>query len=481
MMRFLPLNDASTRQIFLLLSLCYNFSMQIIFISPNADDHRTVKKVLKSHFPHFELASFKNAPPALEATEKLGDNLACFIADTAMPEEDFASVLRFFFKKTKLCPFIFIGSEEEIRKKVPPSFFSASDKNGLLARPLFSQDVKMSIQYALGWSEEQMLEHASTEVNADEYVPMKTTNFYRFDSMPCDCLAKYKEGKYLKIISKDEPYSQGIIFEQIKNGVKYLYIKKDEQIQFLQQSIKKLSTILSRHDLPVNPIIFYQIQAAGIIHEHLRTLGISEDLIGFTKIVIKSFHQNFKRFDGLISLLTAFPLKEKDMAEKSVLCAYFGEALMAKLEWNSDLAREKLGLSSLIHDATLSDEVLASLEGKEDPALKKLTPELQEEYRLHPLKAAEIAKYYTSFPEIEFIVAQHHEHPKGLGFPSRVTAYQMNAISCVFVLCNNAVIKLANKGLSKKSITSIVSEFKTIYTEGNFKGPMKILADLLEN
>ena len=57
----------------------------------------------------------------------------------------------------------------------------------------------------------------------------------------------------------------------------------------------------------------------------------------------------------------------------------------------------------------LDNEDLALIQSLEDPQLKMFTEVEQENYRTHPLKAAEIAAHFTGYPEADFVVAQHHE------------------------------------------------------------------------
>ena len=120
----------------------------------------------------------------------------------------------------------------------------------------------------------------------------------------------------------------------------------------------------------------------------------------------------------------------------------------------------------------LEDDELYKIHSLEDPNIEMFTEEQQQSYREHPTKAAEIAANFTGYPEADFIIAQHHEKPKGEGFPNGLTTNKLSAHSCIFILANNFVIRYADKQSTKGATLEIFRDMKAIYNQGNFKDPL---------
>ena len=87
--------------------------------------------------------------------------------------------------------------------------------------------------------------------------------------------------------------------------------------------------------------------------------------------------------------------------------------------WESDTTFHKLTLAAFFHDITISKPELAEFETMEQAnKIGSRTDFL--EVKGHPMAAAEVLRKFREIPpDVDVIVAQHHERPNGKGLVSR--------------------------------------------------------------
>ena len=112
------------------------------------------------------------------------------------------------------------------------------------------------------------------------------------------------------------------------------------------------------------------------------------------------------------------PLNRQKSPRKAILTLYICEMLVRGLGWNSELGRKQLGLASIIHDCFLKSEQAINISSLNSLAYKQASLDsVQEEFKNHPIRSAELTDQFSGFSNVEFIILEHHEHPSGKGFP----------------------------------------------------------------
>src|SRR5690606_13317965 len=151
----------------------------------------------------------------------------------------------------------------------------------------------------------------------DNFVPVKIRNFYRFESLPYDAFLELSETKFVKIINRGDLYTEADIQKYIMRGVKFIYLEKDEHLTYLITMSNNLIGAL-QHKHPFAEMLSYQIKAASVIHEHIRTIGITTYIVDLTNIVIQRSILHFKEIDNLRDFLSMFPFVLRDSAERAL-------------------------------------------------------------------------------------------------------------------------------------------------------------------
>ncbi len=309
-------------------------------------------------------------------------------------------------------------------------------------------------------------------IEKKERVPIRIRNFSRLNEVPYDIYLDLSEGKYIKIINKNETFTSDTISKFAKKKVRYFYLEKNEHLEFLENTVDRLIENFKKSEFSLPNSIDAQVDAVQAIHEYVRAIGVNEKIIELTKRVIKTTVTSYSSISKLKALIIEFPLLYNDVAEQAVLVSYISEGLLLHMGYKSKQARLKLGLAAILHDCMLSNDDLAGITSFADTSLSTFGQAEREEFRSHPLRGAEIASEYKLVSEADFIIAQHHELPDGNGFPYQLPPHKIPSHSCIFIVVNNFVSDLCQRGISEYEIASILDEYKNIYDVGNFREPL---------
>lgn len=447
--------------------------MKVLLICDSQIHWESLDKLFKLFFPKLSLVcsiTFKDALVHFSETP-------LFVMIDAELQSD--SYHDLFIKITQLtnkkCPIIVTNIDQSFQ--MPSDFFAVHKGNNSIQRPLNPNEFRDVIGNTLKVIHEIMLQTSAVEIKREDCLPIKIRNFYRFKQIPYDVYLELSAIKFVRIINRNEEFSTALIQKFIKKKVKFFYLEKEEHLKFLERLIQSLMRIFKTPHLSAENVFLAQSSACSVIHEHVRTIGITNKVIILSKQVIEATIRIYSEINDLKELLKFFPFEGKDMAEQSVLTGYVSSALLNKMGWNSDMSHRKLGLAALLHDGLLSNDDLLKITSIDDPNLSMFTEDEREEYRTHPTRAAEVALDFQGFSDTDFIIAQHHELPSGKGFPQGLNSTQLTSLACIFILANNFVGELSQRGINKQSVSKILKDFVGRYNEGNFKQPLKALTE----
>src|SRR5690606_35399917 len=161
----------------------------------------------------------------------------------------------------------------------------------------------------------------------------------------------------------------------------------------------------------------------------------------------------------------------KYISSHSTMLAYVSCAISAKMDWSSDTTYQKLSMAALLHDITLENDELASIQTLQElkDQADRFTEEEVRAYRFHPMSAAELCHKLPAVPsDVDVIIGQHHERPDGSGFPRKLGHSYIAPLSCIFIVAHEIVRTAFQKG-SKFDIEEVIAKNEELYSVGNFK------------
>lgn len=453
--------------------------MKALFICDNKEDWGLLSNLFKAHFTKVDLVCALGGGSAMEYLSYEGP-FGIILMDVSLrsdsPTELAQKILDFSGER----PIIFLGDKMMINDRVKSSLLE-NEINDFIIKPYDVESFKQVVKSGLEWAEAEEFEQSVEEFESTELLPMKLRNFYLFNKLPYDVYLELTQTKFIRVISAGKPYTQSTLQYYSKRNIRYLYLKKNEYLSFLEDSIELLKLEFSKSGRPLGQVLRTQIKAALIIHQYLRTVGVSDSVVELVHAVIEKTEEAFVYAGGIKTVLSSFPRLKQDFAEHSILTMYFCETICEGLGWGSGITRKKLGLASLLQDFALSNEELLKIHNLTDPQLEVFNENDKEEFENHPKKAAEMANYFSRFPDTDFIILQHHELPNGEGFPHRLNANKLTVLSCVFALSSQFVARLvSNQKKDGNALAEIYYQFKATHSTGNFKGPLVTLEKMLK-
>jgi HD-GYP domain-containing protein (c-di-GMP phosphodiesterase class II) len=243
-------------------------------------------------------------------------------------------------------------------------------------------------------------------------------------------------------------FQQGDVFDRgdlekytEKKGVQYLYIQKADCALFAQKYREDLEKLLKQ------PLINTEqaVQSAESVHEAVqalaRTVGFTQEVQDLVKTQVKVAMKaiaNSPKLGDLFQRLKS--LEGKYISSHSHLTAYIACAIASQLKWGSDQTFIKLNLACFLHDITLINHELAaeiSLKTVETKSAKYSPNEIKS-YRNHAREAAGLVSRFSEVPpDVDTIVAQHHELPDGTGFPLGLNHSRIAPLTAIFIVAHD--------------------------------------------
>ena len=449
--------------------------MKALFIGNTPEDNKNIIRLMGNHFPKVQMVICNETSGLMDFMTNDGPFSFVVISidnKNISVEEIYNNVT----DTLGVRPFVFIGSVNSVKSQLTNEMVLNQQTNALIELPLILEEFKKAVNLAVDWVKKEEFEESILEFSRDDLHPMRLRNFYMFESVPYDVYIELTATKFGKVISKDKFYSHQVIQNYSRKNVKYLYLRKDEHLKFLDTSIKNLLKIYIAKFTDRKKYIVLHLKSAFFMHQFIQALSVSDEVNKLAHFFIESVSTLVKSTENFIELLDSVcESTNVTFAEQSVSTAYVCEKILLNMGWTADMTRGKLILASLLQDISLNNDDLIKIRSLNDPNFKMFSEEEQEGFKCHPQKAANIATYFNGFSDVDFILLEQHEHPPGDGFPKGLNSSGLTTISCIFILASNFVSRMAQTQKSPTQHRDILVSMKRVYNTGNFKDPLKAL------
>ena len=378
-------------------------------------------------------------------------------------------------------PFVFIGTINSVKAQLTNDMVHNQQTNALVELPIILDEFKKAVTLAIDWVKKEEFEESILEFSRDDLHPMRLRNFYLFEQVPYDVYIELTSTKFGKVISKDKFYSHQVIQNYSRKNIKYLYLRKDEHLKFLDTSIKNLLKIYEAKLSDRKKYMMLHLKSAFFMHQFIRAASVSDEVNKLAHHFIESVSNLVRSYENISELLDSISESGNiTFAEQSVATAYVCERILLNMGWTADMTRGKLILAALLQDVSLGNDDLIKIRSINDPNLKMFSEEEQDDFKNHPQKAAHLSTFFNGFSDVDFILMEQHEHPTGDGFPKGLNSSGLTTISCIFILASNFVSRMALTPKSPTQHKDILTSMKRVYNTGNFKDPLKALEKALK-
>ncbi len=196
-----------------------------------------------------------------------------------------------------------------------------------------------------------------------------------------------------------------------------------------------------------------------------KSVELSLKVVG-SKPRLSSIIANLKKYEG------------QYLASHAIMLAEISCATACRVGWNSATTYFKLTLAAYLHDIVVRNNDIAKCRSLEEAKQLVHVPEDDRfNYRLHPTRAAEFSRRFHEIPpDVDTIIAQHHEKPDGTGFPRGLFQSQLAPLSCVFIVAEELLHFYLREG-AEGSMTKFAEEHSEEFKSGVFRKIMRALVD----
>lgn len=441
--------------------------MKILLAEDNDEIRDLYSLHLENIFDSVEVIEAISGNQAISILEQ-NNNFDIIISDFRM-ENGSGADLYFFVKEKQIdLPFLLFSSDELSSIIELPNFIEDRDKNYYLNKPCrskeFSDLIKTIAQKYV----------ANIDVSDSDYKKVRLLYFLRYNTSLCDIYIKINGKKFVKIISKKDSYTRLVIYKFVQKKQKFLYIKASDYKMF-SSSLYKTPFLIEDKSLSNEYIVDTSTATMEIIHDLVSTLGINERVIKLVDATFNQIEKNLKEDKDLYKLLNKFRGRKGYLYDHSYMCAYVCEVLCKEMNWTSIETKTKLFYASILHDVSLTDDIVESNQ-QDANTLNEDSKHKLDQYHAHPMYVAEIVRNSKMVPaNIDTIIAQHHENPEGNGFPRGLNAHVMSQLACVFNVAHAFVTEMYTIEFDETLFNDTLVAMNDRFSIGNYRLPMKAL------
>lgn len=265
-----------------------------------------------------------------------------------------------------------------------------------------------------------------------------------------DIYIRLSEAKYLKLMKQGDTFDlQDMEKYTVKKGVEFLFLRRNAVGDFIKKYQAELLGYLERKpEMTLQEVAPLNDQVLETLQELGSSVGWTPEVQALAKgqvaLTVKAMGKS-PRLSSLFEKLESF--QGKYIASHSTLCGYLSCSIASQMKWGSDTTFHKLTLASFLHDITLSNHELAECASVDECRDGPFSEEEKRGYSKHPIQAAEIAKQFSEVPpDVDSIIAQHHELPDGSGFPRGLSGAYIAPLAAIFIVAHDMARKVRSEG-----------------------------------
>ncbi len=430
------------------------------------DDEPEIREVISFFLESECQAEIIEASSGLHAIECLKQNpdIFCIICDYRMSPGTGGDVFKYLLEIKSKALFVLASSERpEMHEE-----FTGHTLAGCIEKPYLAEGLKKVLPFLKSGTE-------SATGMLDEYSRIKTTLLYRANVMPCDIYLRLSKAKFIKIIFAQDVFGEDELKRFDLKDLQYLHIKIADYSIFFGKLEKDFISRVATKNLTETESLNLSLEMQETVHSLSVAMGFSEKIETISKTNVSLALKMIEAKPGLADLLKKISItSENYISSHSLMLPYVACGLADLMKWNSDQTFYKLTLASFLHDISLDDDALAAYSSVEELKtdmlhVKTWTEAQLQEYLNHPQKAAQIVTSFHEIPpDVDSIVAQHHELPDGSGFPMHLNYARISPLACLFIIAHDIVTYCYKKG-NCIDMQAFVLDREQSYVSGKFK------------
>ncbi len=314
-----------------------------------------------------------------------------------------------------------------------------------------------------------------------EYFAIRTRILLSVCPLKGDIYIRLSAQKFVKLFREGDDFNEAdLVKYTLKKGVNYLFIKRNQTDEFISKYLADLQALTSKENLSTEEVS----RSAESVHETVqelgKRLGFNEGVQQLARTQIAMTMKAMGKSPALGDVLKKLEQSRGEyVASHSLMTGFLACAIASYMDWKSEATFFKLNLAAFLHDITLDNQKLAACETIQDLSKEPFKEEEMEAFRNHPQNAADIARRFSEVPpDVDTIIAQHHERPDGTGFPRRLSGNYIAPLASIFIVAHDLARYSRLRPNEKIDVKEFIKQGALKYKSSQFK---KVLAVLEAN
>jgi len=300
--------------------------------------------------------------------------------------------------------------------------------------------------------------------------------------LAADVFIRLSDLKFVKLFHNGTAFSPEDKKKYEEKKIPYLYVRRES----LNAVAERINAVLERllKAIPAAP----KKETAPILMDTIETIHELARHIGFTPEVQKIVKNNVNlvvkemlEVPSLAAVLSNMERnKDKYIAAHSQMLAEIGCAIATGMEWGSEMSLKKLAMAALLHDMCMSDNKLCAVKDIKELEARKAEfgPDAVDEYKNHTKRAALSIQGMKEVPaDVDKIVYQHHELPKGTGFPEALGHTHIHPLAATLSVAHDLVDWLLDHP-GKLDMPAFLEAHREKFSTGAFKKLLKSMEEM---
>lgn len=455
--------------------------LKFLYVEDDSNIAEIYILMIKDHFENIEVEWFADGILAKKELEKFPDKYNLIISDYKLQNGSGGELFQFVNGQMLGIPFIMLtgidcSSEPELK-----GFFSSHVRNAILTKPVSIEEIEEKVKWCLESQTDLFKIYDKAAKSCDEKIPINSDVFLRLNMVPCAVYLKLNDGKFVKVINKNEIFEKSLIQKLILKGVVSFYVNRSELSSYSDTVVRSLAMIVKIKKSKTDQMQKSQLNntAINVLTSNLLKCGFSEALMKATDEVLQLQLDLIKSTDGLSEFVEKYQLLRKAASDHTRIVNYILFDILKDLSWDSESTIHKMSLTALLHDVTLPDHFYKQVMNQEQ--IEKLSKEDKRIYYSHPEESAHLAKNFDSITGgMEQFILEHHELPDGKGFPRKLNFNHVHPLSAVLHLADYVADLIWENNFDMDLVVEELKSKRSFYKRGFYRKPFESICRIFK-
>ncbi len=448
------------------------FAINILYVEDDPLIAEVYSIMITDAVPGSTIEVIEDAKKAIELVKKNPDKFQLIISDQKLINGTGGEIFKFVNGQMLGIPFVLITGCDCTSEADFKNFFNSHVRNAMVIKPVDEDVLRSKLHWCLE-EKTNLVEVYNKDIqNFDEKVPVGSEAVLRLNSIPCDVYLKLRDGKFVKVINKEQIFERKLIEKLIVKGVKQFFVNRSELSKYGDSIFTSLTSALKLNSHSKDKIKQSQInsKAINVLKMNLIKCGFSEASMEAVDQIADLQLELIKSSPQLNDFLEKFQLFAKSNADHTRIVNYISVGILKELSWDSESTLEKMSLTVLLHDISLPERCFNERDHRKYGEVDKKL------YLRHPEDSAHIAKNFNSIGMgIDKFIVEHHELPDGHGFPHKLNYNTIHPMSAVLHLADRASDILWSYDYDMDRTIEEIKSLKSFYSRGFYRKPYDAL------